>query len=148
MKNNNTYTIAITFVWIGFVGAISFMEAWLKFQAPGITTELGLGIGQLIFKALNTVEIVCVLLIVVINISNKESRSFLIKGLFFIPVLIIVTQTLWLLPSLDSRASLIISKTEVPQSKVHLWYVLLEVIKVISLFVYGIKNIGRIKKNK
>ena len=29
-------TIAAVFIWIGFVGAISFMEAWL-IQAPGIT---------------------------------------------------------------------------------------------------------------
>jgi len=28
----NTLIIAITFIWIGFIGAISFMEAWLKFQ--------------------------------------------------------------------------------------------------------------------
>jgi len=49
----NTLIIAITFIWIGFIGAISFMEAWLKFQAPGVTTELGLSIGQLVFKALN-----------------------------------------------------------------------------------------------
>jgi len=39
-----------TFVWIGFVCAISFMEAWLKFRAPGITVPLGLGIGRLVFQ--------------------------------------------------------------------------------------------------
>lgn len=48
--------IIVTFLWIGFVCAISFMEAWLKFQAPGITVPLGLGIGRLVFNALNTVE--------------------------------------------------------------------------------------------
>jgi uncharacterized membrane protein (DUF485 family) len=47
-----------TFLWIGFVCAISFMEAWLKFRAPGITVPLGLGIGRLIFNALNKVELV------------------------------------------------------------------------------------------
>lgn len=29
------------------------MEAWLKFRAPGITLPLGLGIGKLVFNALN-----------------------------------------------------------------------------------------------
>ena len=44
-----------TFLWIGFVCAISFMEAWLKFRAPGISVPLGLGIGRLVFNALNKV---------------------------------------------------------------------------------------------
>jgi hypothetical protein len=42
--------IAIPFVWFGFVCAISFMEAPLKFQAPNITVELGLGIGRIVFS--------------------------------------------------------------------------------------------------
>ena len=29
--------VGASFVWLGFVGAISFMEAWLKFRAPGVT---------------------------------------------------------------------------------------------------------------
>jgi len=68
MKSKAAFIIAITFIWIGFIGAISFMEAWLKFQALGITTELGLGIGKLVFNALNRLEIVCALLIIIISI--------------------------------------------------------------------------------
>jgi uncharacterized membrane protein (DUF485 family) len=37
------------FLCIGFVGAISFMEAWIKFRAPGVTLSIGLGIGKLVF---------------------------------------------------------------------------------------------------
>ncbi len=53
---NNPVNIITTFLWIGFVCAISFMEAWLKFQAPGVTLAVGLGIGQLVFALLNKVE--------------------------------------------------------------------------------------------
>jgi len=49
-------SLIATFLWIGFVGAISFMEAWLKFRAEGITMPLGLSIGRLVFDALNKVE--------------------------------------------------------------------------------------------
>ena len=45
------------FVWLGMVLAISFLETPLKFRAPGITLPLGLGIGRLVFRALNTTEI-------------------------------------------------------------------------------------------
>jgi hypothetical protein len=44
--------LAANFLWIGFVCAISFMEAWLKFRAPGIMLPLGLCIGKLVFNAL------------------------------------------------------------------------------------------------
>lgn len=37
--------------------AISFLEAPLKFRAPGITVPLGLGIGRLVFQAFNAVEL-------------------------------------------------------------------------------------------
>ena len=49
--------IAIPFVWFGAVGAISFMEAPLKFTAPNITIPLGLGIGMIVFHTLNKIEI-------------------------------------------------------------------------------------------
>ncbi|NMD54444.1 MULTISPECIES: hypothetical protein [Tsukamurella] len=36
--------------------AVSFLEAPLKFRAPGITIPLGVGIGRLVFRALNACE--------------------------------------------------------------------------------------------
>ena len=49
--------LALACIWLGMVLAIS-IEAPLKFRAPGITLPLGLGIGRLVFRALNTAEIV------------------------------------------------------------------------------------------
>lgn len=45
--------LACLLTWIGFVCAISFLEAWLQFQTPGVTLPIGLGIGKLVFGALN-----------------------------------------------------------------------------------------------
>ncbi|MEW7290169.1 hypothetical protein [Aquimarina sp. 2304DJ70-9] len=141
MKNINQhkYAIAVTFIWIGFVCAISFMEAWLKFQAPGITTNLGLGIGQLVFNALNKVEIVCAILVGILLFFSKNRGKIFISVFFLIPLLILSIQTLWLLPALDHRADLIIKGIDVPKSRLHLWYVVLEIVKIISLFIYGNK---------
>lgn len=49
---------AVTFTWLGMVLAISFLEAPLKFGAPGVTVRIGLGIGRRVFRALNAVETV------------------------------------------------------------------------------------------
>ena len=42
------WRFAVPILWFGLVAAISFIEAPLKFQAPGITIPLGLGIGRLV----------------------------------------------------------------------------------------------------
>jgi len=48
----------VAFTWLGMVLAISFLEAPLKFRAPDVTVRIGLGIGRIVFRALNTVEVV------------------------------------------------------------------------------------------
>ena len=55
--------VAAVFLWLGMVLAISFLEAPLKFRAPGVTLALGLGIGRLVFRALNTCEVVLALVV-------------------------------------------------------------------------------------
>lgn len=50
-------------VWLGMLVAIDLLEAPLKFQAPGITIPLGLGIGRLVFTAMNIAECVLAILL-------------------------------------------------------------------------------------
>lgn len=57
---------ATDFVWLGMVLAISFLEAPLKFRAPEVTVRIGLGIGRLVFRALNTVEAALAVVILVV----------------------------------------------------------------------------------
>lgn len=66
------YIVALIFIWIGLISAISFMEAWLKFRASGITLPLGLGIGQLVFNALNKVEWTLAIIIMLNLIFEKQ----------------------------------------------------------------------------
>jgi len=131
--------IAAVFIWIGFVGAISFMEAWLKFRAPGITLPLGLGIGRLVFSALNKVEWVLSIAIIA-SMMYAGLKQMEWRHLFFlIPFLIVLLQSVWLLPVLDARAEMHIQGQAVPSSNVHLYYIILEIVKVLSLTILGIK---------
>ncbi|MBQ0896551.1 hypothetical protein KBX37_26255 [Micromonospora sp. U56] len=50
--------LAVPILWLGMVIAISLIEAPLKFRAPGVSLPIGLGIGRLVFRALNAVEFV------------------------------------------------------------------------------------------
>lgn len=132
------FALASIFIWVGFIGAISFMEAWLKFRAPGITLPLGLGIGRLVFNALNKVEWTLAI-IVFLNLIFVKSEIITLKNLaYFIPVIIIALQSFWLLPKLDARAELYITGQNVPESNIHFVYVIFEFVKIICLITYGI----------
>ena len=143
MSNINNIITVIVYIWVGFVGAISFMEAWLKFRAEGVTRSIGLSIGRLVFFSLNKVEIIFVFLILVLVYflkKNKFSISHL--NVLIIPILIVVFQTLYLLPILDKRAKLIIDGEILPSSNFHILYVILEVIKISTLFWVGIRTLN------
>jgi hypothetical protein len=134
--------IAFIFLWIGFVGAISFMEAWIKFRAPGITLPLGLGVGRLVFNALNKMEWVCAILIVLSGILSQRSCKFSFGDIFIIiPVLILIVQSGYLLPELDARAEMHISGGDVKPSNIHFVYVASEFVKVCSLIIYSISSL-------
>jgi len=141
-------SLAAVFLWIGFVGAISFMEAWLKFSAPGITLPLGLGIGKIVFNSLNNIEWILAFA-VVLNIVFVKGELLKLKNLFYyIPVIILLVQTFWLLPQLSVRADLYINDMPVPDSNIHIYYIVLEIIKIISLFVFGILQFDKSEKLK
>ncbi|TDG34911.1 hypothetical protein EZJ43_16270 [Pedobacter changchengzhani] len=121
--------------WAGLIAGISFLEAPLKFQAPGITIPLGLGIGQLVFQALNKVEI---FLWIVILICTYPSSLKTIKGLFLLIITIsILVDSIWLLPLLDERAKLVLSGNNPPESFHHILYAVIEAIKIILLATLG-----------
>ena len=132
--------VASTFIWIGFVCAISFMEAWLKFQAPGVTIPLGLGIGRIVFNALNNVEWFCAIVIVITFLYHKNQVVSRDNLMYLIPMLVLVVQTFWLLPVLDERAEATIAGKALTPSNLHVYYVGMEIMKVACLAVFGIKQ--------
>ncbi len=129
---------ACTFVWVGFIGAISFMESWLKFRAPNLSMPLGLSIGKLVFSALNKVEWAFVIIISVSLFFYANEIESMLVVFFLIIILIVIVQTAWLLPALNKRAKAIISgKKILPSSNLHYYYVSLEFVKLLLLIFFG-----------
>ena len=126
---------AVAFVWLGMVLAISFLETPLKFRAPGITVPLGLGIGRLVFRALNAVEVVlAAALITALLISAPGAAGW---TLLVVTAALLATQTVLLRPRLDRRARQIIKGHSPPTSRLHLMYIGLELLKVATLIALG-----------
>ena len=128
--------IAIPFIWFGAVAAISFMETPLKFTAPDITLPLGLGIGRVVFAALNKAEIVlAVVMTFAIYFRRPKVKTPL--ALFGIVLILLILQTVWLLPVLGMRTDMILSGQTPPPSSLHLIYIVFDALKLILLFATG-----------
>ncbi len=114
------------------------MEAWLKFRAPGVSLAAGLSIGRVVFNYLNKIEWVFVLLSVGF-IYAGGGLMFKRSTILLLPTSMLILQTIWLLPALDHRAIQQIAGASAGPSKLHFYYLGAELIKVISLVIFGIK---------
>ncbi|OYP13778.1 hypothetical protein CFC35_04145 [Streptomyces sp. FBKL.4005] len=126
---------AVTFVWLGMVLGISFLEAPLKFRAPGVTIPVGLGIGRLVFRALNAVE--TVLAVVVAAAVALGGAPVRVGVLTAAVAALLVTQLAVVRPRLNRRSDRVLAGEELPRSRSHLWYVALEVLKAGTLIALG-----------
>jgi hypothetical protein len=127
--------VALIFVWLGMVLAISFIETPLKFRAPGMTIPLGLGIGRLVFTALNVVEIVLAVAIAILLLDDDTGSAQL--WLLVVVIGCLVAQVAGVRPVLNRRTNRFLAGETPPGSKVHLVYIALEVVKIALLIALG-----------
>jgi hypothetical protein len=113
--------VAAVFVWLGNVLAISFIETPLKFRAPGVTLLIGLGIGRLVFRALNACELALAAVVAAA-----------------VAVVTLLAQVLAVRPRLTRRSDTVLEGGEGPRSRAHWAYVGLEIVKVIALLIAGV----------
>ncbi len=127
-------------IWIGLIIGISFIEAPLKFTAPGITIPLGLGIGRRVFLAMNVTEVALaiVLLIALSSLwrSNKLqaiSNFSTIRLYTFISVAMLVLKTAIIRPLLAVETEAVLAGTSAGGSATHYYYIGVEAILFIAL---------------
>ena len=127
---------ATVFVWLGMVLAISFLETPLKFQAPGVTVRVGLGIGRVVFRALNRVEIALALVTLAAIVAGRPSGTA--AALTAAVVIILAGQLTAIRPRLNRRSDRVLAGENLPRSTVHLYYIACEVTKVLGLAALGV----------
>ena len=128
--------VALLFTWLGMVLGISFLEAPLKFRAPGVTPQLGLGIGRLVFRALNSVEVVLAVVVAVALVAGSPARATV--AAYVVTAAALVVQLLVVRPRLGRRSDAVLAGADAPRSRAHLGYVALELVKVVALVVTGV----------
>jgi hypothetical protein len=128
--------VAVVFIWLGMVLAISFLEAPLKFRARGVTLQIGLGIGRLVFRALNTVEVILAVVILVSTAAAPPSVGA--AAALAVAFAALGLQIGAVRPRLNRRSDQVLAGLDAPRSRGHYVYIGLEAIKALALAAAGI----------
>jgi len=128
--------IAVAWLWLGMVLAISFLEAPLKFRTPGLELRMGLAIGRIVFRALNSVESVLAVAVVVLLVLADAGPAAIAGGT--VAVVVLIGQLLGVRPALTRRSNAVLAGEDGPRSQAHVAYVGLELVKVAALAVLGV----------
>lgn len=127
-------------LWVGMIIALSFLEAPLKFQAPGITVPLGLGIGRLMFTALTIAA--WVLLVATTTAAFAKPRLARFDVVLLASVwLVLAIETFVIRPPLNARSDIIIAGGDPGESWLHYGYVATEGILVVLLVVWVVRRV-------
>ncbi|WP_461632653.1 hypothetical protein [Labilibaculum euxinus] len=138
------YGFVLSFVWVGFLLAISFMEAWVKFRAVSLDLSTGLDVGVHVFGALNMIERIFSAMLLVYVFINYTDKVVVLTGLTIFTF--VVAQSGYLLPELNQHAQLIIMGMVPEKNSIHHIYVLMEVVKLVALLVLGFRQVRIFKQ--
>lgn len=137
MEKAKLIILAVSFIWVGFMSAISFMESWLKFKSPELEVPIGLAVGRRVFKALNRVEWVFLIIIWLSYFISGMTISMSVMGVYILLAILLVLQGFWLLPIMSIRVTARLKGEDMPPSHLHSWYVGMEFIKLLLLIFTG-----------
>lgn len=130
----------VCFVWFGMTAGVSLLATPIKFTAPTLSRAAALDVGRVTFTALNKAELMAlVLLLIVVRVSGLARRYWAAAGVL---ALIVLAQSIWLLPELSERTQIVVNGGELPPAPFHAIYSTLELTKLAILFVTGVLALG------
>jgi hypothetical protein len=136
MSSTEIAILDLTFLWLGMVLAISFLEAPLKFRAPGVTLQIGLGIGRMVFRALNAIEVALAVGILIAVLVDAPRTGVVV--LLAVAGAMLLGQLTFVRPRLTRRSNAVLAGEDAPRSHAHYAYVGLELVKVVALIIGGV----------
>ena len=101
-----------------------------------MTVPIGLGIGRLVFRALNAAEVVLGLIVVVAMASGGHRRAAEILSVVALTALAV--QLTLVRPQLRRRTERVLAGRSQQRSTAHLAYVALELVKAPALLAAGV----------
>lgn len=137
--------VVLPAVWLGLIIGISLIEAPLKFQAPGITIPLGLGIGRLVFTAMNWVEIVIAAVLLWAILKDGVGTAF--RALTCAVIGVLIVKVAAIRPLLNERTDAVLAGVDDGGSRLHLAYIAADgllIAGLIALVILAVRTSIRI----
>lgn len=130
---------------MGVLGALAFIETPLKFQAPGMTLELALGLGRLVLTA---AEIATAVLLTVLTAASVVRPRVSQRALVALGSLwaVLLVQMIVVRPRLNHRTDLVLAGIDPGSSPLHGIYVAMDV-ALLALIVAYIWAVARTHKH-
>jgi len=129
----------VCFVWFGMTAGVSLLATPVRFTATTLTRPVALDVGRVVFAALNKAEFVAlIILLLVVRLTGKAKELWAFCGIL---TLILMAQSIWLLPELAARTDLIIAGIEPPASIAHAAFSILELSKLLLLLYMGFRSL-------
>lgn len=126
----------VALIWLGMVLGVSFLATTAKFMAPTLSLSTALDVGRQTFLAFGRVELVFygAMLLVVASCIRGWLTWVMVGALGCI----VVSELVWLLPTLDSRVGVILAGGSPTLSDLHDIYIALESVKAVLLCGMGL----------
>ena len=118
-------------LWAGGLLGVSFIAAPAKFWAPSLTLPVALDVGRHTFQFFNKLEVVALAILLILVF--RATRDSLTRGLASLIGLLLLFQTIWLLPMLDQRVFIVLQGQTPPESRLHLVYIACDVWRFLLL---------------
>ncbi|WP_312305683.1 hypothetical protein [Chryseobacterium sp.] len=129
----NPVVLILLCLMTGMFVTVSFLETPLKFQVPGITLPIALGLGKLMFGISTNIQAAFLVFIMVFMIISRKNYTKTDFILFSILTCILILEKFWMLPVMDIRADALSAGKALPATPLHDYFIYAEVIKIILL---------------
>lgn len=137
----SSFPIILSILYAGILLGVSFLATPIKFSSTILSLQAALDVGKVTFHALIILEWILSCSCVISFLFNPFHKLNYI--LIFIIIVILIIQTFWLLPILDSRI-ILIQQDQIPgKAYYHLIYIAADTIKLLALLLIGFSNIQR-----
>lgn len=136
--------LVLSAVWVGLILGLAFIETPLKFMAPGVTTELALGIGRLVFIALSIAGwMILIALTLIAQARPRETRGgwLAIAGMW----VLMAVESFVIRPMLAARSDVVIAGGDPGESWLHYGYIAVELALIALLAWYFVHVARRIR---
>jgi hypothetical protein len=125
----------LVLVWAGVAIGVAFVATPAKFLAPSLSLAVALDVGRHTFAVFNRLELL--LLSGLSVLALFASRRWAWLAALALPGVIVLAQTIWLIPALDIRVEDILAGGSPSRSNLHGLYIAAEAAEVAALVLIG-----------